>query len=382
MKRSMLWVTALTLWLFTPCFATGAEEHASGEPLRAAIFLQNRADEELTEKLEMLNDLISTRLTGKGFSIIDRSIVLAKFRESRNSDPVLSRNISTLADAAQGNKSEGSIEDALSGASALRISQMIGADYLVVASITSLGSESRTFKGEGTIYGSDNLTNIYTLRISLKVLEGNSGGSVYGDTVTASERVSVGKNLVIASSDTLNRLFEKGAMKIADNIADKTGKIRDVKVRTAAAVEFTVNSNVDGASVELDGAVIGSTPGRFMAPPGLHQLRIVKQWLTPWEKTVNIFSGQVMNVTLELSREGLERYVTLERLKSELVREQMRTDLEGKEREAAIAIGREQSAADAHAKKAVAEGEKIKRENSYEKLEGEPAPTNINNVYR
>ena len=145
----------------------------------------------------------------------------------------------------------------------LELPKMIRADYLVIASINSIGMESRDFKGEGTVYGSDNQTNIYTLRISLKVLEGNSGGTVYGDTVSASERVSVSKYVVITSFDIINKLVEKGAMKIADNIADKTAKMRDVKVTTAATVEFTVSSNVEGASVELDGAAIGSTPGRF-----------------------------------------------------------------------------------------------------------------------
>lgn len=382
MNRYLILLTVSVWILISPLCAAGLDLPTANDPLRAAIFIQNRADDELITKLDMLNDQITTRLSDKGFSIIDRSLVLAKFRESGNRDPSIVKSVADLSDVMQGSKPEGSVEDALSGASALRIAQMIGADYLVIVTINSIGMESRTFKGEGTVYGSDNQTNIYTLRISLKVLEGNSGGTVYGDTVTASERVSVGKHVLITNSDTINRLIEKGAMKIADNISDKTARIRDIKVNTAAAVEFAVNSNVEGASVELDGAVIGSTPGRFMAPTGIHQLRITKQWFSPWEKTVNIFSGQVMNVSLELSHEGVTRFETIERSKNELDKDKMRTKLEEKEREAGIGISKEQSEADAYSKKSIADGERKKLEESYEKLEGAPAPKTINNEYR
>lgn len=370
MKKTLLFLGMLLVCVgFTqPLFA--ADSAPDAPALRAAIFIQNRAGVEFADKLDVLNDLLTTRLTEKGFQVIDRSVVLAKFREARDLEPSVQRDVSMLEKAAAGEEPAGGIEGSVSGASALRIAQMIGADYLVMASLTSFGHETRTFKGEGTHYGSNNRSYLYTLRIAAKVLEGNQGGTVYGDTVAVSERVAVVESLQIESTEVVNKLLDAATLKVAENIGDKVQKIRDVKVKAAAVVEFSVKSNVEGATVELDGAAIGSTPGRFVAAPGLHQMRISKQWLTTWDKTINIFAGQTLNVTLELSAEGVQRYSTLEQLKLDLARTKMQTEVEGKEREGNIEINKQQSDADAYSKKAIADGEKKKREDSYDRIEG------------
>lgn len=365
MKKILIALCMAAVTIMSPLTVLSAEK-AADAPLSAAIFIQNRAGVEFTGKLDVLNDLLTTRLTEKGFSVIDRSVVLAKFREARDLESALQRDISALEVAA------GGIEDSLSGSSALRIAQMIGADYLVMASLTSFGQETRTFRGEGTLYGTSNKSSTYTLRIAVKVLEGNSGGTVYGDLVSVAERVAAVERLEIESSEMVNKLLDAAALKVAENVGGKIQKIRDVKAKAAAAVEFSVTSNVEGASVELDGAVIGSTPGRFVAAPGLHQLRISKQWLTNWDRTINIFAGQTLNVSLELSAEGLKRYSTLEQLKLDLARTKMQNEMEGKEREGNIEINKQQSEADAYSKKAVADGEKKKREESYDRIDTAP----------
>lgn len=378
MKKIITCSLLSVLCLFCPILAGAESDDGRGAKplLRAAIFIQNRAGAELQSQIDVLNDHITTNLTDKGFSIIDKNVVIAKFRESREGDDAVRKNLRTMEEVIKLNKSEASVEDAVTGASALRIAQMIGADYLVVATINSLGMETRTFKGEGTIYGTDNQATIFNLRISLKVLEGNQGGSVYGDTVTATERMIVGQNLTVTTTDILPKLIETGARKIADNIAGKIENIRNIKVKSVPVVEFTVNSNVDGAIIELDGAAVGSTPGRFTAAPGLHQLRISKEWLSTWERTVNIFQNQVLNVTLELSEEGLRRYTNIEQLKLDMANTKQRNEMEIKEREAGIGIAKEQSEAEAYAKKRIADGEKKRREESYERIEGPPT-TNI-----
>lgn len=371
MKKILLVFFLAVTTILSPPAAMAADKGADA-PLKAAIFIQNRAGADFTDKLDVLNDLLTTRLTEKGFSVIDRSVVMAKFREARDLEPALQREVTALEKAMDGANAQAGPESSLSGASALRIAQMIGADYLVMASLTSFGQETRTFKGEGTQYGSNNRSSVYTLRIAVKVLEGNQGGSVYGDTVAVAERVAVVEGLRIESSEVINKLLDAGALKIADNIGTKTGMIRNAGVPVAAGVEFSVKSNVEGATVELDGAAIGSTPGRFVAAPGVHQLRVYKQWLAPWDKTVNIFAGQVLNISLELSKEGLKRYSTLENLKHDLAKTKMQTEAEGKERDANIEINKQQSDADAYSKKAIADGEKKKREDSYDRIEGAP----------
>ena len=382
MKKIILLVVAAACLLY-PLLA-GAEP-GSGKTeekplLRAAIFVQNRAGDKMQDQAAVLNDQLTARLTEKGFSVIDKSYVMAKFKESRGADDALNQKMKTLEQAMTLKKSETSVEDAVTGASALRIAQMIGADYLVVASIDSLSKETRAFNGEGTIYGSGNRSTVFNMRIALKVLEANRGGSVYADTVTVSERRVAGEHLEVASTDLLPKLMEAGARKVADRLAGKLERIRNAQLKPVPAVEFTVNSNVEGAVVELDGAVIGSTPGRFTAAPGLHQLRISKEWLATWERTVNVNQGQLLNVTLELSAEGGRRYAGIEKLKAELALKKQQNDMAVKEEDAGIGTAKEQSGAEADAKEGIAEGGETRRgERSEREQGGAPAATEIVN---
>ena len=117
-------------------------------PLRAAIFVQNRAGNDFQDKLDTFKDLITARLTENGFAIIDKNDVLAKFQESRNEDNATKVAINTAIDLTKSKKTEASVEDIITDSSALRIAQMLGVDYLIFATITSYGEEQKVFKGQ------------------------------------------------------------------------------------------------------------------------------------------------------------------------------------------------------------------------------------------
>lgn len=338
------------------CFAEDVVTAPGPVPLlKAAIFVQNNAGPDLSGQIDPLTNQLAARLSEKGFLIIDRRDVITKFSESRETDPAAVKAAKALEQLARDGRSGSRLEDALTGASALRIARQLGADYLIMATINSVSQETKRFTGQGTAYGTNNATYVFTMRVAVKVLEGSRGGSIYGDVVSASERVALVEHLEIVTSDIYPKLVDAAAIKVAENIASKVERIASVKVAPSAkAVKFSVTSNIKGAAVELDGLAVGSTPGSFYAEPGIHTLRVSKEWLTNWERTVNIISNQTLNVGLELSDEGIQRYATLERLKAEL----------------------EQSAADAYATRKIADGEKTKRSNSYERIQGAPT-TNI-----
>lgn len=314
MMKSRAYLSGLTFLLVT-CFfiptsiAQSNNTDSKEKPgIKAAIFIQNRAGNDFQDKLDNFKDLITARLTDKGFAIIDKNDVLAKFQESRNEDRGVQDVIKVAVDLTKAKKTEASVEDIIQDASALRIAQMLGVDYLIFATITSFGQEQKIFKGQGTVYGTDNAVTDHIMRLTLKVCEGAHGSTVYGDVVNATERIPQSKNLEINSSDTINKLFDTGAVLVADNISKKIENIRAVRGDKGAEVEFVVDSNVPSATVELDGAAIGSTPGHFHALEGLHQLRLSKERYATWEKTVNIHSDQNLNISLELSQKGIQRF--------------------------------------------------------------------------
>jgi len=343
-------------------------------PLRAAIFVQNHAGKEMDASVPMFRDLLTARLTDKGFAIMDGHDIADRFTETQvEADPVMAA-IRDVAKGVELAKTETSVEQVLNGASALRIAQMLDADYLIVATFASVGSDAKVFHGEGTLYKTDNQVLTRTLRTSLKVLEGNRGSTVYGDTVVTRYRMTGNKHLSTVTTDGDNQLIDEAAGMIADNIASKVQRIKSTAVDGVSTVEVEIKANVDGATVEFDGATLGSLPGKFAVRPGIHQVAISKERYVTWRKTVNVVPNQVLNVTLERSAVGEDRNENTLRVAREdgLIR---------KTTEANIDIAKEQSGADAFAKRQIAEGEKEYRKNSYTKIDGE-GPINELNIGR
>jgi hypothetical protein len=350
--------------------------------IRAAIFVQNNGKSELDDSVAMFRDVLSARLADKGFSILDAQDIVARFRATRAEDSSVSEAIRTVSKVTQLEKTESSVEQVLDGSSALRIAQMIDAHYLIVATLSSIGEERRRFDGSGTLYKTSNEIVVRTLRATIRVLEGNQGGSVYGDVVTVSKKYGGPSRLSITSDETNNGLIDEAAETIAKNISQRIHKIRDAKVETESMVELTVNSNVEGATLEIDNAVVGTAPGRISVRPGLHQIAVSKEWYSTWRRTVNVVPNQVLQVTLERSVEGAARH-------AEALRVAREDENARKDAEALRDIAKEQSAADAFAKKAVAEGERDFRKNSHTQIEGpvnnltiEPRPDAVVKVER
>ncbi len=347
-----IYVTALVLTLLAGLAGRAAVAENGGEepgeaPLRAAIFVQNRAGEAYEDKIDVLNDLLTARLTGQGFSILDKQYVAERFREVRDGQAELKKTLEALSDG----EIDLVLDDTLRDASALRLAQTIGADYIIVAAISSVGKTEKTFSGQGTIHGVDNRVTEYAARISLRVLEAAGGGSVYGDDYRAVERIPQTANLTVVSSDIINNLLSAAAERIALRIGGGMEKIRQAAAEKPGAVSFSVNvSGVEGATIELDGAAIGTSgsgPVELYSTPGIHSMRITRQWFKPWQKPVNIQADQVLSVALELTDAGIARFRNLEGFKT------------------AMAIAREKGDAGEMGEYLVSEGEKTKREESY-----------------
>ena len=64
--------------------------------------------------------------------------------------------------------------------------------------------------------------------------------------------------------------------------------------------EISVESNVPGADIEIDGAFVGNTPSTVSVAPGSHQIAVKKKGFTDWTKTLKVTSGSVhLNAELE-----------------------------------------------------------------------------------
>ena len=83
---------------------------------------------------------------------------------------------------------------------------------------------------------------------------------------------------------------------------DKEGVLRISQEKSPVAL--------DGVTVELDGAAVGTAP--FAAPvearPGIHKMRLSRDGFKAWEGVVNLHEGFVFNASLELDEAGLKRW--------------------------------------------------------------------------
>jgi hypothetical protein len=289
---------------------------------KIAIIVQNRGSAALNDKVPVLEDLVSSRVAGKGFSVISRDDVTRSLKNySTGKDP--NGELGAL---------DRSLED---NSSALRLAQNLGADYILVPSIVSLGTEKKNYSGNGI-----NTLNItHKLRVTYKIVEAGQGGAVRGGAFTSEKNIRQTADLQTESSDVINELLDDAAEQLADAIAQNAPSL-PAEVAKAAMVNFNVACTMTDprqqpilistlgitadnhvvltnqpmavqamdVTVELDGVALGSAPGSFQGRPGLHKIRLSREGFDVWERTINIYEGQNLRVALQMSNAGYARW--------------------------------------------------------------------------
>lgn len=298
------------------CFLVTSATAEMGDARKAAIFVANRADKSLDDKLGTFEDFISSHITEKGFTVISREVAtdalssLKKDSTATEADQLLSDNSSVL-----------------------RLGQLLGVDYLIVASISSYGSDKRATDA----YGEKTVNVIHNLRVTYKILDATHGGTLASDTIKTSKTIRYSDTASEVDSDLINGLLDEAGEKVAESVGKK--EIKTVSL-SKDQVDFSIAcgmqdlANVpmsipdvrldDGnnvsigkeklevqaldVTVELDGVVIGSAPSSFKAAPGLHKIRLSREGFKPWERTINLTDGQKLKVALQLSEAGYQRW--------------------------------------------------------------------------
>jgi hypothetical protein len=289
---------------------------------KTAIIVENRAGIQFNDKVSVLEDLVASRVAGKGYSVISRDVVTRALKDY--STGVNPNGEMTALDR--------SLED---NSSALRLAQNLGADFILIPSITTYGTEKKTFGG----YAMTTVNVTHTLRVSYKIVEAGAGGAVRGNTVTATKTLRQTSDLSTESSDVVNELLDDAAGQLADAVAQNAASLpaeiaKDKRVdfriactmtdpRQQPILISTLGVTADNhvvvtnqpiaiqpmdVTVELDGAAIGSAPGAFQARPGFHKLRLSREGFDTWERTINVYDGQTLRVALQMSDDGYARW--------------------------------------------------------------------------
>lgn len=319
--------TSLFLLITLTSFFTNVLSAAepSDQPVRkAAIFVENRAGKAFDDKVSVLEDFITSRITEQGFSVLNQEVVINSLKSYSFDEPKAS-----IIETA------GAKLDRLlsSNTSALRLAQMMGVDYIIAASITSFGMEKKAFEG----YEVKTINLIHNLRVSYKILEAAQGGSLVADTVKVSKTTRFTEGSHSENSDMINELLDEASVKIAESLSKKriippppkpdlveitvvcgmqdlaqlSASVPDVRLtkdNTVVIGENKLEVQLLDVTVELNGTVIGSAPGTFKAPPGLNKIRLSREGFRDWDRTINIMAGQKLKVALQMSDAGYKRW--------------------------------------------------------------------------
>lgn len=293
------------------------------EPKKIAVFVQNRTRVPgMDDEVDGIRDRLTAALAEvDGFAVMDSAQVADSFRKHKL----------TVEE-----EKRGLVAGVFTGGSIPTVAKMIGCDYIVAASIVSASSIRRNVGGA--------LATVFNLRMSLKVMDA-TGASVYGLPVKPYTFP-----VTDAADDPMNYyniLLDRWATEATAALAQRAPKWRKAAVEAQTLASFTVQTTIDqsiaelesqtkgargeqlaelrkvvgGVTVELDGTVIGSTPNTFRATPGLHQLRVTREWMKPYQATVNIQEGMTLQVALELSAEGAAKWGSIEAMRAGLARQ-------------------------------------------------------------
>lgn len=316
---------------------------------KIAIIVQNRAGARLNDKVPVLEDMLSSRVAGNGLAVISRGDVTDALKTYSSND-----GAAQVSDDSGTTKLDQMLSD---NTSALRLAQNLGADFILVPSIATYGTEKINYSGNGV----STLNIKHTLRLSYKIVEAGEGGAVKGGMVSSTKTIRQSAGLQTDDGDLINELLDDAAQQVAELIS-KDAKRLPVEVRKAAMVRFSVQCTMSDprqqpilvsalgvtadnrivatnqpvavqpmdVTVELDGVALGSAPGQFQGRPGLHKIRLSREGFEPWERTINVYDGQVLRVALQLTDAAYNRWAETTAFLASLDNDRKLTDAEVK----------------------------------------------------
>ena len=288
---------------------------------RVAVFVQNRTRERaMDDEIDGIRDRLAASLAAvDGMEVLDSAQIADTFRKYK-----------VTADE----EKKGLVHGVFSGGSVPNVARLIGCDYIVAASVVGASSMRRKMGGQEN--------TVFTLRATIKVMDAT--GRTVGSVPNWSSTFPVLNEGGHDPMNYYNILIDRWVEEATDQLAANALRWRAPAAAATALVTFRVTTSIDkvvtglesqtkgangelladlrkvvgGATVELDGAVIGSCPGEFRAAPGLHQIKITRQWMQDYTATVNIVDGVQLDVAMEMSEAGLAKWGSAEAIRADV----------------------------------------------------------------
>ena len=319
--KQLHWIFGVWVWAFSflgiGLGLMGQETPPISSARKAALLVDNRAGEEFKKLAAQLEDQLSSRAASPELVFIGRQLVtdaIAKEGAGAQLDALLSERTS-----------------------ALRLAQSLGADWIVLASLSSVTREERTFN-DGTLQLT---SHNHVLRISYKIAEAAEGGVLAGDSIRVSRNIRGTQTAGVESSEIFNQLVDDAVIRLLQVFPDKVLQIAKAEVNKPSQIEISVSAVAvdltqnplqlpdlrvgnDGSitkgssgsvdvilgdvSIEMDGVLVGTTPATLRLAPGFHKLRLTRPGFGAVEQTINPVTGLKLRPALQMSEVGYARW--------------------------------------------------------------------------
>jgi hypothetical protein len=293
----------------------------------------NRAGAQLNENVLRFEDHVSARVGGDAFEVISKEDVVKALKMYPENGGAVFKALFDGERNALGTKEDRKLTG---DTSALRLSQNMGADYLLMVALDSFNSETKHYKTAEV----DVVNKVYTLRGTYKLLDGVTGGTIGGLPVRASKTIRESANLSVDNTDVTAELIEKLADSVAQDMLKKAEVFREasaigdipVTIRCQARdlqgneisltdISVTEDNRIAKganpvplqvvATVAFDGMVMGSTPATVKVKAGAHKLRLTRPGFEDAEMTVKAVEGMDLVVSMQMSGEGFARWLQI-----------------------------------------------------------------------
>jgi curli biogenesis system outer membrane secretion channel CsgG len=314
----------------------------SDAPTTAAIFIRNRSPKVDDAMVAVLEDFVVAGLDGSCFTTISREDTLAALSS------FASKGANAGSRAPEGKDLDRLLSD---DASALSLAQAMGADFVLVASITGLSVDRRTLRDAER--GLETEVERQRLDVTYRLLGRAKGAVVAAGSASAADSVRQQANLRV-ERDLAQDLVRESAAKLCAVMKARCARaplpapetLEMVSLQIVGAMsdlaipeivrgedgEWTVASGsyvLEPTSfvVEIDGVVAGTTPAPIVAPRGLHRIRVTRPDFETYEATVNLAPDRpALVIPMKLTAAGLARVKEMSAFFNDLKREQRLTD--------------------------------------------------------
>lgn len=291
---------------------------ASAAPAKVALLVANRTGEALAGDVATFEDFLTASIVREDFQVISPEVTQA---------------------AVSGLTAREAAPDELeavfaASTSALRLAQTLGADFLLLATLSSYGQEQRAVEAYDTRFEVVNTT----LRVTYRLIDGGTGAALVVDAAEVTESLRQTAHATVSSTDLHHRLLSRASSSLAASLrARARPDRRPPPTAVAAPVPFFVRATIEGMTVpevivqadggaevasrrlaleplgvvvEIDGIALGAagTGTPLLAPPGLHRLRLSREGFEPIERMVNVFDGLRLSFALQMDEAGAARW--------------------------------------------------------------------------